>query len=300
MEHKYTILVDGIYSYFAAHCGTRKVKHRNRTRQSKSASQLRKAKELKNAARRELAQAKRSDTISQDQIRSIAQKFFTSVRSHNKLKRAHQNFQHRAASTCRTARQQCHENLWHFTRQLLDDKILTDIQPTFSESEATAFFSTVYQSQPRSYARPSWMPAAAAPDTEFCEDDISIDEIASAIKKASSGSSPSPFDGIAYTVFKKCPSLVTALHNTFNLCWVCSSVPSAWKLASIKLISKSSARSDPSSPSNFRPIALTSCVGKLFSTILRNRWLSYMLTNEYFNPPKKHSCQQHQDVRSTT
>lgn len=57
LEHKYTILVDGIYSYFAAHGGTRKVKHRNTTRQNKSVSQLRKAKELKNAARRELAQA---------------------------------------------------------------------------------------------------------------------------------------------------------------------------------------------------------------------------------------------------
>lgn len=119
-------------------------------------------------------------------------------------------------------------------------------------------------SQPRSYARPSWIPTAAAPDTEFCEDDISIDEIASAIKKARSGSSPSPFDGIAYTVFKKCPSLVTALHHIFNLCWVCSPVPSAWKLASIKLISKSSARSDPSSISNFRPISLTFVLGNSF------------------------------------
>ena len=32
-----------------------------------------------------------------------------------------------------------------------------------------------------------------------------------------------------------------------------------------------------------RPIALTPCVGKLFSTVLRNRWLRYMVTNKYLN-----------------
>ena len=54
----------------------------------------------------------------------------------------------------------------------------------------------------------------------------------------------------------------------------------AWKLAAIRLIGKPAAEADPSLPSNFRPIALTSCVGKLFST---NRWLSYTLSNKYFD-----------------
>ena len=49
------------------------------------------------------------------------------------------------------------------------------------------------------------------------------------------------------------------------------------------LIGKSAATKDATTPSNFRPIALTSCTGKLFTTILKNRWLEHMLDNGYLN-----------------
>ena len=51
----------------------------------------------------------------------------------------------------------------------------------------------------------------------------------------------------------------------------------------IHLIPKASAAEKPQDPSNFRPIALTSCVGKLFTSILKNRWLTYMMTNGFLD-----------------
>ena len=60
-------------------------------------------------------------------------------------------------------------------------------------------------------------------------------------------------------------------------------IPKDWKLAAIKLIGKEAAEKDPSQPANFRPIALTSCVGKLFTSTLKNRWLEYMLGNKYLD-----------------
>ena len=70
---------------------------------------------------------------------------------------------------------------------------------------------------------------------------------------------------------------------TSSACWSQSVIPTQWKMAAIKPISKSSAVDEPSSPSNFRPIARTSCIGKLFTTILRNHWLDYMTGNGFLN-----------------
>ena len=89
------------------------------------------------------------------------------------------------------------------------------------------------------------------------------------IAKSKSKFSPSPIDQVPYEVFKKCPSLALALADLFSLCWKLGQVPSGWKCAVIKLIPKPDASNDPANPSNFRPIALTSCVGKIFTTILK-------------------------------
>ena len=104
-------------------------------------------------------------------------------------------------------------------------------------------------------------------------------------------------------MFKKCPALLVALHDLFNICWVQSIVPSQWKTASVKLIAKQAAKQDPTLPSNFRPIALTPCVGKLFTTIL---WLSFMLTNNYLDRsiqkgfmPRSPGCIEHHQKLAT-
>ena len=110
-----------------------------------------------------------------------------------------------------------------------------------------------------------------------------MEEILVAIRKSKARSAPCPLDGIPYLVFKKCPALVAALQDLFNTCWAQSTVPMQWKTASVKLIGKQAAKQDPTLPNNFRPIALTSCVGKLFTMILCRRWLSFMLANKYLD-----------------
>ena len=155
--------------------------------------------------------------------------------------------------------------------------------PEFSKEEAFRFFSDTYSSSPKEFEKPDWMPASRPPDEEFEVDLIVPEEVRAVIKCSKSASSPSPFDQIPYQIFKKCPSLDPVLVDLFNCCWTTATIPSAWKTAAIKLIGKSSATEDATTPSNFRPIALTSCIGKLFTTILKNRWLEYMLDNGYLN-----------------
>ena len=86
--------------------------------------------------------------------------------------------------------------------------------------------------------------------------------------KSKPPSAPSPVDRIPYLIFKKCPSLGTAILYLFNREIMEGSVPLSWTVVVIKLIPKSSAQEDPSSPGNFRPIALTPVVRKFLSGIL--------------------------------
>ena len=104
------------------------------------------------------------------------------------------------------------------------------------------------------------------------------------IKKSRSSSAPSPLDRISYLVLNKCSSLHPALLHLFNRVIMEGTVPSAWKLAAVKLIPKGAAEEDPSTPGNFRPIALTPSISKLLSGILKERWLRHMCANKYLNP----------------
>ena len=108
-------------------------------------------------------------------------------------------------------------------------------------------------------------------------------EIAKVIKRTKPASTPSPFDRVGYNIFKKCPALIPALVDIFNFCWTHSFIPVQVKTAAVKLIAKGPAANDATNPANFRPIALIPCIGKIFTTLLRNHWLSYMymLLNGY-------------------
>ena len=124
---------------------------------------------------------------------------------------------------------------------------------------------------------PPWLPPPHLPCTSFNNDHI---QLHSAIIKSSYSSSPCPIDQIPYSIVKKCPALVPALLE------ICGGVHPMSHLCGKRpqyLIPKKTAQVYPSNPVNFRQIALTSCVGKLFSTIMKNRLLSYMLANGFLD-----------------
>lgn len=72
-----------------------------------------------------------------------------------------------------------------------------------------------------------------------------------------------------------------SLIEIFNHCLCRSAVPASWKAAVVILLGKPAAKNDARNPSNFRPIALTPCIGKLFTAILKNRLLSCIASNGY-------------------
>lgn len=283
VDNKNSVLVTGLYKYFEQKYGlvqarpARKTHHRKHGRHDRA---LKKVTALKNEARKKFRRAKKQGTVA-DEVSNLAKEFFKLVRKQSALKR--KSDQANLSTTTEKQRKECHTSFWRFARKLLDDSSISDIHPSFTAEEASDYFHKVYASGPREFSRPDWMPSPPSPSVEFEQMPIQDSEIRAVIRKAKANSSPSPFDRVSYAIFKHCPSLLVALADLYNTCWSSSSVPRAWKTAAIKLIAKSSAKDDPSQPSNFRPIALTSCVGKIFTSILRTRWLDFMVSNGYLD-----------------
>ena len=182
------------------------------------------------------------------------------------------------------AQKQCSKNLARFAKHIFDDDSCSStMDPNFTQEVAEQFFSSIYSSTPRVFQQPSWLPDAPPPQHPFQEGTITAEEVSEVVKKTRSQAAPSPLDQITYRVLKHCPSLIPALVDLFQRCWDTQSIPHGWKQGVIRLIPKASARENPSEPSNVRPIGLTCCVGKLFTTVLKNRWLRFMTMNGYLD-----------------
>ena len=238
---------------------------------------LKEVEKKKKEAKRELRSARQSGSPA-DVVQSVADHFISLVRTHSQLKSI--SNAHRLKKDVRAARERCHTNFKGCARQILDGRNFREV-PTFNNDAATSFFSQVYHSATQNFALPEWMPSPSPPDVELDFSSFTQSEVVRVIKRMKAQSAPSPFE---YVIFKKFPSLLPALVQLFNICWDQSTIPGEWKCATIKLIPKSSATDDNTDPANFRPIALTPCIGKLFTTLLRNCWLRYMMVNNYLDP----------------
>lgn len=282
LETKCSILVEGIYKYFSSFHGTlntSKGKKRKATHTPHNRS-LKHYRSQKNEVRRDFRSAKKQN-FPQEKVKELARKYHQLVRQHSKAKR--QQVASKVGNDTKRQRKACQDNPWKFAKRLFSEKDHTSITPTFSPELATEFFEKNYSSTPLSFTRPQWLPVPPSPSTPFNDDTISFEEVKSAVKRSRASSTPSPIDQISYRVFKRCPSLLQALMNIYNTCWSQGVTPKIWKTGTIRLLGKPQAADDASNPSNFRPIALTPCIGKIYTTILKNRWLDFMIGNGYLN-----------------
>ena len=85
-------------------------------------------------------------------------------------------------------------------------------------------------------------------------------------------------DDIHYQMLKHLPdsSLDTLLH-IFNDIWTTGVFPESWRLATIISIPKP--RKDHAEPTNYRPIALTSCLCKTLERMINKRLIWYLESN---------------------
>ena len=258
VEGKNETLSRGLYQYFSQTYGTQE--RRRRKARRKNDKRLKKLAQQKNEAKKKMKKERR-EGLNDKAIREVAREFHRLLRVHSKASKL--TAKNRAKMEAMKARSACAKSFWRFAAEVVDDDE-QKVNPMFSAEEAETFFRGVYSSTPREFLRPEWLPAAQPPTHPFNEERISREEIQDVLNKSKSRSTPNPQDQIPYTVLKNCPSLMVALMDLYNACWSSSSIPTAWNSGVIRLIPKASAAGNAGTPSNFRPIALTSCIGKVF------------------------------------
>ena len=147
--------------------------------------------------------------------------------------------------------------------------------------EAHRHFSNTYADPDRTsdYNDFPDAPDVMPPSEPFPKQTPSFEEFGNCVRRARNGSAPGP-NGIPYVVWKYCPSLKRRLYTICQKVWSTGKTPSSWSQAVIVLFHKSGTTSDPT---NFRPIALSNCDGKLFFSLLSKSFTSYMIRNEYFD-----------------
>ena len=111
--------------------------------------------------------------------------------------------------------------------------------------------------------------------------EITVSEIKLQLNKTKGKSAPGA-DGIKYPIHKKCSNIVFEnLAHIYNQCLNIGYFPKKWKEATGTMIPKP--KKDPKIVTNYRPISLLSCIGKLLEKILSNRIRSKQDEENFYN-----------------
>ncbi len=118
---------------------------------------------------------------------------------------------------------------------------------------------------------------SASPDNEL-NAPITSDDIRKAILKLKNGKACGDDDISNEYLKTSCDLLIPTYVKLFNVLMKTSVYPSNWATGTIIPIFKK--KGDPCNPGNYRPITLSSCMGKVFSSVLNQRLTTYIENNK--------------------
>ena len=109
---------------------------------------------------------------------------------------------------------------------------------------------------------------------------IRVDELERILKDKKSKSAPG-VDGITYKDLKNAPTeLKELICQLINGCLWLSTTPERWKQTIVKMIPKGN--KDPTKVTNYRPISLISCLGKILESKVKETIMKHCIGNEVF------------------
>ena len=158
------------------------------------------------------------------------------------------------------------KNFWAFSKRAVNGLIgKTEEKPSFDKTFADEWYKNRYSIPvPLAPDAVSWFSRLPEGETGFDMRPIRPTDVKSVLTQKKASSSPGD-DGIFYGHLRNLESSHHFLASLFTKTLFSSPSPwEGWGTSSIVLIHKAG---DVGDPSNFRPIALTSCIGKVFHQI---------------------------------
>lgn len=204
--------------------------------------------------------------------------FFDALHAYNILR----NDQKKNDIRRSTARDEKHfrSNFWDFSKKLSTGTLHGDQpRPSFLQSTADDHFASRYGSfSPLDLSKLNWIPHPHSQETSspFNLDPIRPVDVRRILQRKSSNSAPGP-DGLCYGMLKKLHCTHHFMATLFSKILVGGIPQSSWTLSKIVLLHK---QGYTSIPGNFRMIALSSVVGKIYHQILAERFEHYVRNNK--------------------
>ena len=163
---------------------------------------------------------------------------------------------------------------------ITDTKQISDsLASKFAHNSSTDHYSPKFQRYKRQAER---KPLRFRSDNnEEYNQKFSLFELESALNR-SPDTSPGP-DEVHYQLLKHLPkAALEKLLAIFNHIWITGDFPPSWRKATVIPIAKPG--KDPFDPTNYRPIALTSCLCKTMERMINVRLVWYLESNNLLTP----------------
>ena len=143
----------------------------------------------------------------------------------------------------------------------------------------------------------NWFPHIPVPSKkQFDTSHVKPRDIKNLLRNKKSTSAPGE-DNITYGILAKLSSTHHFLATLFSKLLLTHDPPDMWSSSKVILIHK---KGNTNEPGNFRMIALTSCVGKLYHQLLANKIIDFLTTNKLLDSdtqkafiPKVNGCVEH-------
>jgi hypothetical protein len=185
------------------------------------------------------------------------------LQENNKLRRAVKHKQDARAK--KFAKRQFNRDRVKYAKKLFSDQRKSS-SPTFSKEQGQTYFSNLYHDEERSadFTPLEGMTRPPLPDHAFEVRPPTLREFRASIRGKRNGATPG-LNALTYLIYKKCPSILKALHRICVHVYKTKKVPKDWAAAFVVLLQKSDSLDNPE---EFRPIAITNTAGKLFFSII--------------------------------